>query len=788
MAAKWSEIINDKDYQALSQKDKMFIQQRYYDNVISNDADYLALPQSEQILVKNKFFSQGAIGQDKKEFQEDLKLFAQMSGRMPSKILPPRRAADLGVGAGPGPIQRNPQFDIELQRRQAYNRLRKRYAPEQIKFILDVNKKIKAPPTAGRGIGGAVGSIGLPLLVGLAIPAPEEIITWPAAAARAIQILSPYVGAGLGGALGEAVQTGIEEKRIATRGELLKAAGKELVLEGATRGIVHAGKFAFSPFIKRTIPEAAALAEDFAKFGGVFDPTALDKRLSISIAMEVARGGFATKEVFEEMGKKSGKAGVLYAEHFLDLMANSTARMGKEQLGREFAEGVSRPTGFVFKQIDDIIDGLYKRLDDLVDARFKRVFKTVRKPTEFLDEFGKPITKETRKVVGKKLTAKLSPGFEELEKFVPVGVKTRKLKRFWLEVLKENKKALKLGKKGAFTLTPAAIAEGENVIKNLGDVIPHRTMRNIRSKVLRDIKKLHMDVNQDEALIKRFEKITFETLTDPDSVKGMTPDIQNLFNNTRNLYASMRTGTEDIFPEKLIDRVLKNPANITAEIFPKNNPTAIRRLRKALIEPIQGVKNKKGEYLWNQLRTSWFEDAVEQATKENVIKPHIFENLIKRRLGKKALEEMVPDNTGKRQLRNIRTLLEAMSKKPAAGASLFIRGAQVGGFYYIYDGWKDGDFLKISAGAALVMGPRFFAKMAAHPLGNSLIRKGISLEPGSSALVPVTARLVNLARQIDKQEQKKIIRMKKQIERGRELLRTGPSIGVPQKKLKGTIF
>jgi len=685
--------------------------------------------------------------------EDETKLFEQLRGYLPKAHRPETFGPE------------SPEFAItEPQRQKAFDILSKKYTPERMQFIMDINKRIETPPGTGRAIGGTVGALALPALLNLVPPfaaLPEEVATVPLALAKFGKAAAPYIGAGLGGGIGEAAQIALEEKRLLSKREFLGAFAKEVTYEGGGRSFVRGGKFALAPFIKRPISGMSGLADDFAKVGGVLDPTALDKRFTTSVAVEISRGAFGARQVFEEMGQKSGRAARTFAGSMLDLMADSTARLGPEQLGEEFAEGVARPRGFVFRQIHDVIDGLYKRLDDLTEAKFKRIFRTVQTPTGMLDEAGRPITKATRRATSKALVAKLSPGFEELEEFVPVGVSTRKLKRFWIEVLQENKKALKLGRKGAFTLTPGAIKEGEKVVYTLGDTIPHKTMRNIRSRVLRDIKKLHIDANQDEALIKRFEQVMFDTLTDPQSVKGMTPEIQNLFNNTRSLYTALREATETVFPEKLLKRIAKKPSSVIRELFPRNNPTVIKKLRISLAEPIGGIKSPEGIILWKQLRTAWFDDAVEQATKGGVVKPNVFENIVFKQ-GKDAIKEMLPDKEGMRQYQTIKDLLTAMSKKPAAGASLFIRGGQVGGLYMLYQGTRDGDVLQVTTGGALVGGPYFFAKMAAHPLGSKLLRSGLSLKPGSTSLVPIGARLVNLARKIDRDEASKRIKAAKQ--------------------------
>ena len=51
MAKKWTEIINDPDFKALSTDEKKQVAQGYFDNVIAKDKDFNALgePEKQQI-------------------------------------------------------------------------------------------------------------------------------------------------------------------------------------------------------------------------------------------------------------------------------------------------------------------------------------------------------------------------------------------------------------------------------------------------------------------------------------------------------------------------------------------------------------------------------------------------------------------------------------------------------------------------------------------------------------------------------------------------------------------
>ncbi len=582
----------------------------------------------------------------------------------------------------------------ELKRRRADLLLQQQgKTPEQIQFILDVNKRIKTPPTLGRTAGGIGGALATAAAINL-IPGfaalPEEIITIPALILKSARTIAPIVGAGIGGGLGEAAQTGIEEKRLTSKEEFLKAFATEAAFEAGGRAFVRGAKFAFAPFVKQTVPEAADVIREFSKVGGILSPAQLDRRFSLSVAEEIAKGGFGGKQIFQDLGEKSGRAAIVYSDALLDRMAGGIARFGPEQLGREFAEGISRPNGQVFRMLDDLFDPLYNQIDDLTRGA----------------------------------TVDVSP--------IPAFAKKQL-------AIDKRLKGLFLSDSGRAKFERAA----ELKELSFGD------LRKLRSSFLRDTRKLARDADQSEGMIKKLSQITNDVLRSPEAAKGVSPEARRLLENTNRLYATAQKGLKETFPEQLAKRLIKNPSSVTKELFPQNNPTAIRNLRNSLTEPISGRPSTEGRRLWEQLRTSWFADAVEGATRGDVVKPNLFETAI-RRMGPEAIQEMTPDAVGKKQLRTIRNLLKAMSRKPVEGASLFIRSGQVGGLYMLYNGTKEGDFLQVAAGGALVTGPRFFAKMAAHPLGSRLMATGIKLKPGSTSLVPITARLINLARQIDR--------------------------------------
>ncbi|KKK46899.1 hypothetical protein LCGC14_3160630, partial [marine sediment metagenome] len=325
-------------------------------------------------------------------------------------------------------------------------------------------------------------------------------------------------------------------------------------------------------------------------------------------------------------------------------------------------------------------------------------------PSTILDETGKPIEKMVTKVIGERIRG--------------TGVSTQSLKAFRAKVIAQNQRLVDITKRTGKEL-PLLSPAGKQAmvdIDNLPGFVGHADYRAFRSKILKETRKLHRDVDVSEGMVKQVSSITRKELLDPKSVAGASLEAKRLHANVSNLFATSQKGLETTFSEKLARRLLKNPSNIVKEVFPNNNPKAIRLLRKSLVEPISGKPSKEGKVLWNQLRQAWLADVVNQASKEGVAKPKVFNNLL-RKMGKKGLKEMFPEGRLATDVKKIQSVFEIAGKIPPTGTSLFSRGAQVAGLVMMYNSGKEGDFIGFTGGLILAIGPLAFAKLATTPGG-----------------------------------------------------------------------
>ena len=683
----------------------------------------------------------GLPGQDKgpEQHQRIGQLIEQLGGRLPGKDPVP-------AAAFPGPE--------ESQRRRAYQELTQMgLSPEQIR-LSSQTQKILGGARTGRTAGGIGGAIAATAIAGRFIPGPIDD-------AAILTALIAAGGAGLGGVSGEAIQTGIEEKRLIGKREALKAFAIEAGTELGGRGLVGVGKkYIFSPFIKKTMPEAAALVDDFAKVGGSFSPTELDKRFSLQIGEAFSRGGFGAKQIFQEFEEKQGRAVLAYADGIIDAIGEGVARQTPEEIGEIFARGITRPNGRIFNILDDLFEPLYGQLDDLTKSSIIKQTKQISVPSTILDETGKPFEKMVTKVIGERIQG--------------TGVSTNSLKAFRKRLIAQNQRLVDIAKRTGKEL-PLVSPAGKQIlndIDNLPEIIGHSDYRAFRTKVLKETRKLNRDVDISEGMVKKISTITRKELLDPKSVAGASPKAKMLHANISRLYATAQEGLETTFSEKLAKRLLQNPSRIVKEVFPNNNPKAIRLLRQSLIEPISGKPSREGKILWNQLRQQWLADAVSDATKEGIAKPKVFDNII-RKMGD-GFPEMFPEKEIANNVKKIQTLFDIAGKAPPTGASLFSRGAQVYGVTKMYQGSKEGDFVGFTIGATMALGPLAFAKLATNPKGVKFLTAGFKMKPGATGLVPNVVRIIRLLRDINKKEDKQRLAVLKQ-ERLKRHIRGAPA-------------
>lgn len=650
-------------------------------------------------------------------------LLAQLKGRVPS--FQPGLAAEargiLPQGSTSIPnlaIMGEKRKQEELARRGAFiGLIREGFSPEQINLTLKTQNAIEAKEgiRVGKMIGGTIAGI-----------AAGQLIPGPADELMITRALIASLGAGAGGAAGEALQTAAEEKRLINRRETLGAFASEAAFEGLSRGGVLGLKFFAAPFIKKTVPEAAALLDDYGKFAGQFSPTELDKRLSLQIGESIARGSLGAEPLFRGFEETQANTAVAFARSIMDDMVsysddvirNTISKSAAEAtpktleaIGKEFGEGITRPGGRVFKQMDDLFDPLYKQLDELTEG---------------------------------------------------TGVSTASLKRFRKKVIADNQRLIAQAKrtgKELPLLSPAGAVTLKD-IDNLPLAVSHADYRAFRTKILEEGRKLNRDVDVSKGMVRKVASITRDELFNPDSVAGASPEAKRLHKNITRLYAATEDALERTFSPQLAKRLVKNPDDVVKAVIPNGNPNAVRELRRALTTPIGGLPDAEGTILWENLRRTWLSNAIDEASKEGVINPRRYDNII-RKLGPETFNELFPEPSIAKNVRKIQSLFKSVGKKPPGSSALISRGLQGAGVLKMYTSEKKGDYVGFAIGGAMAFGPYALAKMMTSPGGIKLLTSGLKIKPGSSAIVPFMARSVKLLTDIDQEQRDRQIRQLK---------------------------
>ncbi len=601
---------------------------------------------------------------------------------------------------------------------------------ETIKTAQAIKVKVDAP-RYGSMAGGVVG--------GIALPAALGATGWgiPVAA---------MIGAGFGGVAGEAAQTGMQEKRLSTPKELLHEFTVNALSEGVGRGVAKGIRAATKGLplvgVKQTVPEAAAVLEDYAKVGGVFTPKELDQRLILSAAEGASRGSFFSKEIWDGIEKKEGVAARAFANNIIDSIADRTALGNPTEIGQILAEGI-KPNGKIVKMLDEVVNPLYKQVDELANNKIVPKYEIINEATGLIDDTGKPIVRQVKKRVGTEMTG--------------ASVSTKQIKEFARQQLDNDARMNEL------FLSESGRKQLRRII-DLPDKVGFTDMRGIRSSLLADVRTMARETDKSEGVVKTLAKLSDEAIFSPENVQKLPAEAQTLLRNTNALYKEGMNVLETTFSEKLLERLQKNPSNVVAEIFPKQNPTAIKAMREQLIKPFGKIDNPQGKVMWDRLRQEWLANAVEKSLSgegKQIVKRGAFEKILSD-MGEESVNEMFPDAASKKGVENIKNLFDAISRKPPAGLSLFVRHAQTAsGAYNIYRGAKENDYMQLTGGGMVLMSPYLFAKLASNQLGVKLLTAGMKAKPNSSELVPLTARLIRLAKQIDDQKKAELERAEK---------------------------
>ena len=533
----------------------------------------------------------------------------------------------------------------------------------------------------GQTIGGTIGGLQAPAAAGILgqVPPfnalPEELLTIPVAGALA----SIYGGAG------KAAQAGLEGKEV-NLWDLVTAGGQEAAFEVGGRLATKGLKTLGYAIIKKPVPKAKELIEDFRKVaGGRLLASETDKRWTIGGAEALAKGSWGGQQIFDAMYDRRHSDILKYADTIVDSIAREGTETSATRAGELLLEAIERPgirkfgqSGWMVKQLDDMFGSLYKGIDALSQG---------------------------------------------------ATCSTKSLKSLATAELLKNDKAggLLLSGPGRKALTR---------IMDLDDVVSFSTMKDMRSAWLADVLKMSKDLDKSEALVKRLAGTADTIMFSEQATKGLSSETKHLLRNTNALYHASREVMTHEFPHKLAAQLAQRPEKAVG-IFQPGAIEKTLRLKQALTEGVAGMPSgARGRDVWEKLTQAWLADAIDKSTKEGVLKAGALSGKLNR-MGEPMLRAMYGPKY--KEIENLIGLLEITSQKGSFGGSLVAKSMQIGGIGLVGYSMKEGDWVGVGHGGALALGPVAFAKLATRAPG--LLRAGLTVKPGSSMVGPLIVRI-----------------------------------------------
>lgn len=576
---------------------------------------------------------------------------------------------------------------------------------------------------AGSMIGGTAGGLGLPLAVGAALePSPFG------------ELAIATAGAFLGGTAGEATQAAFDPWKELGLGSALSAGGVEAASELGGRAIMSGlGRMA-RPFIKAPTKEGVEVGAEFMAKGGQLLPSQADERGLNQLAESIGRSGFTSGKVFDTFKAKQNKQAVLFAKELVDEMM-PTGRVSITEVGQEFFDNISRTVGKgsgvakgrKIAQLSDYVGPMYEKVDELSPS--VRAIPTL----------------------GGALAGEPQSGI------IGVGPKTSELKDFARKWLSKDREA-----KGALLEGPGR-SNLESIMK-MDDRLRFNTMRDLRSKWLKEGRRLSKDMDTSDRIVSGLSDLADQAIFKEELNPKLTPDARRILKEANSVYADAKQVIDRNFSRELADRLDKNPELLMKYVVPepgKRSEGAIKRiqeLKTALTKNVAtGSPDLEGKLLYDKLGQTWIGAVIDEATESGAINPRKL-NILMNRMGEKTIKEFVGDK-GFSVLKKSEALGELM-KSHSASSALIVRSTQFGGAYSMYRGAKEGDLVTFTVGGALVLGPGALARMVTSPKGFKLLTSGVKARKRANEIGPIAVRMTRLLMDSDAKERQEMSRAK----------------------------
>lgn len=516
------------------------------------------------------------------------------------------------------------------------------------------------------------------------------------------------IGSGIGGGLGRALtpqKSGEPPTGKQITGAMLSEAGSQLAGETISYTL---GKV--TPFLKRPIKEVIELEKRMKKkVPALFLPVgAKDTSYYTRFFENISKGGFVSKDIWDDFFTKLDANIYKVAESNIDDMAKGLQRLTPEQTGQEFLKLIGRNVpgggkGEMLEMFDDLVNPVYQYID---------------------------------KQTGKNL------------------VKTAKIKS---TVLPQYIQDLRLNKTH---LSPQGRAFSKKIL-DLPDNISLDDMRTLRSDLLRIERKFTRDADISQGLIKDLAGAADDSIFDVANNPDTPPKLLQLLRNTNDMYKKGKDLFTNTFSYQLSNKLAENPSS-AAKLFEEGNPTQILAIRNGLTKTLEGKPYPQGQMAFNRLRQAWTQDLLEKSVSSGKLNANTYNmNLLK--MGDAGLSALFPEPEILQGIKDVGKVLVIAERTGNSGTVLFTKGLQVGGGYKMYKGARAGEWINFMTGGALAIGPEAWAKLETSQIGNKLLSMGISMPKGSKMLGPIAVKMTYLLQRIDADEQEALESYERQI-------------------------
>jgi hypothetical protein len=526
-------------------------------------------------------------------------------------------------------------------------------------------------PTMGGMLGGVAGG-----LLTRSAPGVEYGAGLGSAAIRSM------IGAGLGGATGEAAKMGIEGVSPSVRSTLgiIRGGVEQAAYDGIGNLVFSAGgrafqitKDALSKRFAGTPPEDAIVAAQklLQEGGGTLTPFQATKDSWAGFKESLARGSFTGKPVFEKAAEKNVEAIASAKNKALD--ETSTRIYDSLQTGKEFAKAI--------EEGDDALKSSVKPFYEAISAQAKRV------PVDIV-----PIQAEASRVLNAAERAK--------------GLTLSKAEKGYLQRVVE-----------------------------LPESIDFATTHEIASSLKTKLRDLKRGNEPDTATVARLSKLVSQLEKQMDAagkqLTGKSLDFNGRLpeDKTSNIgeqykfYSKLyRDSIQDLYSDTSAKLLNKDPEFVGKTIFQNGNITAWEEAKQAL---------GRAKQLNPKLNVQQTLESVQRGYLENLLKSEgsfakLGDKIKNDEAVRRTFETVLPKATQGR----IKTLLEAArlsEVQPSATAPLFLAAQQaqtIGalgsvGALVLSDEARgvaaDNPVKTALLGGTILLGPRFWAKAATSP-------------------------------------------------------------------------